>query len=127
MKEKYLIVHSDVAEKELARLGKGPTEACNPAFAAKLAMWAEQNKREFTAHLALIEEVRQRDGVVELADRDFPSRAGSCFEKGNTVVVYGLWRKRCVAEAVEALQKKGVKVEFGPEDYSVLPSSTRWE
>ena len=115
MKEKYLIVHSDVAEKELARLGKNPT---------KLAMWAEQNKREFTAHLALIEEVRQRDGVVELADRDFSSRAGNCFEKGDTVVVYGLWREGCVAEAVEALQKKGVKVEFGPEDYSVLPCST---
>ena len=124
MKERYLIVHSDVAEEGLARLEKGPTKTHDPAFAAKLAMWAEQNRIDFTAHLALIEEVRQRDGVVELADRDFPSRAGRHFDEGDTVVVYGLWRERCVAEAVEALQAKGVKVEFGPEDYSVLPPVT---
>ena len=100
-----LIIHSDIAERAL----RGEEGFCNPAF-----------EDQFRPHVALIGEVRQRPGTVELTHDQDPTRAAQSFKPGEVAIIYGLWDS-CVTEAVEALENIPVNIELGPEPFATLP------
>jgi hypothetical protein len=72
-------------------------------------------------HLKLVEEVRGREGTVEMLPGEDPRNAGEHFERGDRVKVYGVWREVCIPDAEESLNDHGVIYQRGEEPYSILP------